>query len=159
MSESNSQQRHTARWVALGAILIALAGVFLFANSLYVLLWTGSFPHYLDFLKYAAFPSGERPAPQSRNSAQLNIDFGNGKIRAFKGEVETGMTIISALRIAGEIGRFDAVTDERGRVVDIDGFKIGDAKRWQAYVNNRPASDLPGHIEIKPGDKITLRYE
>lgn len=149
MPESDPQQRHTARWAALGAILIALAALLFFSKS----------PLRLNFLKYAVSPSGEQPAPQSRNSAQLNIDFGNGKIRAFKGDVETGMTIISALRIAGEIGRFDAVMDERGRVVDIDGFKAGDAKRWQAYVNNRPASDLPGHIEIKPGDKITLRYE
>lgn len=149
MPESDPQQRHTARWAALGAGLIALAALLSFARL----------PLHLDFLKYAAPQSGEQPERQSGNSARLNIDFGNGKIRAFKGEVETGMTIISALRIAGEIGRFDAVTDERGWVVDIDGFKAGDAKRWQAYVNNRPADDLPGHIEIKPGDKITLRYE
>lgn len=149
MPESDPQQHHMARWAALGAVLIALAALLFFTRS----------PLRLNFLKYAASPSGEQPARQSRNSAQLNIDFGNGKIRAFKGEVETGMTIISALRIAGEIGRFDAVTDERGRVVNIDGFKADGAKHWQAYVNSRPADGLPGHIELRPGDRIILRYE
>ncbi len=150
MPESDPQQHHTTRWVMLGAILIVLAVLMLFAGS----------PARLGFLKYAYTPSsGGQPAEQRNNRAQLSIDFGNGKVRAFKGEVETGMTIISALRIAGEVGRFDAVTDDRGQVVNIDGFKNDGTKHWGVYVNSQPASDLPGHVELKAGDRITLRYE
>jgi hypothetical protein len=150
MPEPNPQQHHTTPWVILGAVLITLAVFMLFSGS----------PSRLDFLKYAYTPSsGGQPAQQSNNGAQISIDFGNGKIRAFKGGVETGMTIISALRIAGEVGRFDAVTDDRGQVVDIDGFKNDGTKHWGVYVNSQPISDLPGHIELKAGDRITLRYE
>lgn len=112
---------------------------------------------YRDFTGY--FASSSPPLVRQFRSARVTIDFGNGTKRAFEGESQAGMTIISALRLSGDAGQFKITTDERGAIVSIAGVRNASGKRWRVYRNGLIGEDLPGHIGIEAGDRITLRYE
>lgn len=111
-----------------------------------------------DFQTYfSTLPAPRRDSPS--RPVRVTIDFGNGKKRAFEGGVETGMTIISALRASEAAGRFEARLDERGGVVRIAELERSGLKQWRVYLNSAAIQDLPGHIEIRSGDRIVFRYE
>lgn len=112
---------------------------------------------YRDFTGYVA--STSPPSVRQFRSARLTIDFGNGAKRAFEGKSQAGMTILSALRLSGDAGQFKITTDERGVIVSIAGVKNVSGKRWRVYQNGTAVGDLPGHIGVESGDRITLRYE
>jgi len=134
-------------WYLLVGVATAAAAVIFFGNDSF----------YRDFTGYFAPPPTVREV--SNGAARLTLDFGNGKRRAFAGTVESGMTILSALRAAEIAGRFSAFTDERGTLVEVAGIRNNAAGRWRVYRNNVAVGDLPGHTEIQPGDRIVLRYE
>lgn len=134
-------------WVITIAVGLAAVFMIFLANEQF----------YQDFQTYFSTPAApRRPAAYG---ARLTIDFNNGQTRAFAGEIEPGMTVLSALRASEIAGAFSALTDERGRVVEIAGLKNRGAARWQVYLNELPLGDLPGHIEIQTGDVIVFRYE
>ena len=141
------RQHHNGYWViVLGGFFGAVALIF-FQNDAF----------YRDFTGYFTFT----PSPSARQfrSVRLTIDFGNGTQRAFEGASESGMTILSALRLSGDTGKFKIITDARGVLVSIAGVGNAPAKRWRVYVNGSMVEDLPGHISLQAGDQITLRYE
>ncbi len=141
------QQHHNGYWViVVGGFLGAVALIF-FQNDAF----------YRDFTGYFTL-SPPPPARQFR-SARVTIDFGNGTKRAFEGESQAGMTILSALRLSGDTGRFKIATDERGAILSIAGVRNALGKRWRVYRNDSMVQDLPGHIGVAAGDRITLRYE
>lgn len=141
------REHNSAYWVIAGAGFLAAVAFIFFQNEAF----------YRDFLQYASVPPSP-PAAEFR-AARLTIDFGNGTKRAFEGESDNGMTILSALRLSGEAGQFESMADARGQIVSIAGVKNGSGKRWRAYRNGVAATDLPGHIEVQPGDRIVFRYE
>lgn len=109
-----------------------------------------------DMQRYAASP----PLLLSlRHPVRLTIDFGGGVRRAFLGEVQPGMTLVSALRAAADVGRMEFTLDKGGAVVAIGGIAAGTGGRWRAYRNGTAVADLPGGIDIRPGDQIILRRE
>lgn len=110
-----------------------------------------------DFARYFTFVEPPKSAPLQ--SVRVTIDFGNGTKRAFLGETEGGMTILSALRASGEAGRFEAATDVRGNLLAIAGIGAAGPKGWRVYLNGAGVDDFPGHVEVGPGDKIEFRYE
>ena len=110
-----------------------------------------------DFERYVTLMGPLEAAPPK--PVRVTIDFGNGTKRAFLGETEKGMTILSALRASGEAGRFEAATDDRGKLLAIAGIGAAGKGGWGVYLNGTSVDDLPGHVEIGPGDKIEFRYE
>lgn len=135
--------------LVIAAFLLALVLIFS---------WNNSF--YYDMQSYATSPSlaplgSVKPAGLGR----LLIDFGNGEKLAFEGEVRVGMTVLSALRAAESAGSFKILTDERGRVVEIDGVKNNSHRRWRALLNGSLVADPPGGTAISAGDKISFKYE
>lgn len=141
------REHHPAYWVIAGAGFLAAVALIFFENDAF----------YRDFLEYVR--TSPPPPIAGFHTARITLDFSNGSKRAFEGESRAGMTILSALRLAGEAGRFGIVTDERGQIVAVAGVKNGARKQWRAYRNGAAATDLPGHTEIKAGDRIVLRYE
>lgn len=133
-------------WTIAVAVFLAAVAVIFFQNEAF----------YRDFLGYFSFAPSVVSQPRT---ARLTIDFGDGTKRAFEGQVAGGMTIISALRVSQAAGQFEAVTDNRGQVIDIAGVKNGNKKRWEVYRNGDAVAELPGHVEIRPGDKLVFRYE
>lgn len=95
----------------------------------------------------------------SNNVGHVTIDFGNGRMRAFEGQVQSGMTILSALNVSSRAGKFDAKADERGRIVNIDGVKNNSGKRWQTYLNETIVHSEPADTLIRGGDDIAFRFE
>lgn len=141
------REHHHAYWVITGGGFLAVVALIFFQNEKF----------YRDFLEYVKTPPP--PSIAGFHTARLTIDFGNGSRRAFEGESRAGMTILSALRLAGEAGRFSIVTDARGQIVAVAGVKSGARNQWRAYRNGAAVADLPGHTEIRAGDRIVLRYE
>src|SRR3989344_900559 len=138
------QEHNNAYWFIVGAGFIGAVALIFFQNEAF----------YRDFLTYARVPP---PPPVAElRSARLTIDFGNGTKRAFEGESGTDMTILSALRLSGEAGGFESMTDARGQIVSVAGVRNSGGKRWRVYRNGTVAADLPGHIDVEPGDRITL---
>lgn len=138
-------------------IYLGVAVVAFFLATAFIFSWNSSFNS--DFRSYFSFPA-------SPNGSRLNahgrlvVDFGNGRKRAFEGEVRTGMTVLLALRAAEKAGNFKTVLDERGRIVDIAGVKNNGEKRWRADVNGQPVTNGSlGSTAISAGDKIMVRYE
>lgn len=141
-----AKKKNIVNWtIFLAAFFLALGFIF-FENDLF----------YRDFAEY--FSSFAPPAPEV-SPTRVTIDFGNGKRRAFEGEVERGTTAVLALRASEAAGGFHAVTDDHGRIVSIAGVKNDDGRKWRAYRNNAFVGDIPGNVEIGPGDRITFRYE
>lgn len=89
--------------------------------------------------------------------ARVTIDFGNGKKRAFKGEVVEGMTVYDALVASREVGGF-SLSFKGDAINEIDGVK-NNSHIWRSYVNGKPLADLPQFEEIKPGDEIVFKFE
>src|SRR3989344_7308284 len=89
------------QWVILLAAFAAAIGVIFFQNDKF----------YEDYRGYIA---GIPSAPGSGNGllTRVTIDFGNGTKRAFQGPVETSMTLLAALRAAGDAGEFTVTTDD-----------------------------------------------
>ena len=133
-------------WLIFLAVFLAAALVIFFQNESF----------YRDYVKIFSPPFSESSPSRP---VRLTIDFSNGEKRAFKGRAASGMTIVSALRVSQDIGRFAVVIDKGGRITDIAGVKNSAYKKWGIYVNKAPVNDLPGHIEIVPGDKIVFKYE
>ncbi|MBI4132435.1 MAG: hypothetical protein HY474_02270 [Candidatus Sungbacteria bacterium] len=140
------QEHRSAYWVVvLGGFLAAVALIF-FQNEAF----------YRDFLTYLRI---EPSPPAASRPARLTIDFGGGRKRAFEGQIEEGMTILAALRRSGEAGEFAVLTDARGEITAVAGIRSSAAKRWRIYRNGAAVTDLAGHVELQPGDRIEMRYE
>lgn len=112
---------------------------------------------YRDFIGY--FSGQSQLDIRKFRHASLTIDFGDGRKRAFRGETESGMTILSALRRSSEVGGFKNAVNKGGVITAVGDVVNSGNKQWRAYRNGMPVAGLPGHEEIWPGDKIILRYE
>lgn len=142
-----ARKKHPSRlyWsITIGFTLIVVVVVF-FENEAF----------YREFLAISARPA---PAPGFTASARLTIDFGDGTKRAFEGQADN-LTILSALRVSQQAGKFDVRTDRQGAVTAIAGVENSGLRRWQAYRNGRALDDMPGHVEVQAGDRVTFRYE
>lgn len=89
--------------------------------------------------------------------ARLVVDFGNGKKRAFRGEVVSGMTVYDALAAAREAGGLTVAF--RGDAVEEIGGVKNNSHEWRYYVNGKPAASVPQFEEVKPGDEVVFRFE
>lgn len=142
-------QKTFVYWVLLFAVFFsAVVGIIMATNS------------FSD--DYWRYFSNQTPATISKPPAEtvhLQIEFGNGKKRAFRGRNAEGLTALAALRMAGQVGNFGVETDERGELVKIADIKSVKGQEWKFLLNGQPARDLPGHIEISSGDRVVFRYE
>lgn len=145
-AKANLHKSEFLYWAIVIAVFLAAVAAIFYENEVF----------YQEFLGYFSFSS---PTPALFHPARVTIDFGNGKKRAFEGRVESGMTIFSALRASQDAGGFEIITDNRGRVVAVNGVKNVREKQWGLYMNGVSITTLPGNIEIQPGDRIVFRYE
>lgn len=101
----------------------------------------------------------EQSVSQKKNGggAHVLIDFGNGKKRAFRGEVVRGMTAYDALVASREVGGF-SLSFQGDAINEIDGVK-NNSHIWRSYVNGTPITGLPQFKEVKAGDEIVFRFE
>lgn len=133
-------------WTVLIAFFFGALAFIFYENELF----------YRDYAGYFYMPL--RP-PSQFPPVRVTIDFPGGQKRAFEGQVASNITIIAALRAAQYAGRFEVEIDQRGRVTAINGIRNSSGRSWEVYVNKMPISDLPGHIEVGPGDKVVFEYK
>ncbi len=136
-------------WLAVAAAFIAAVGVIFTAND------SLQSEHHKNFSALPT-PAIQELRPQT---VRLQIEFANGRKRAFRGQAQAGMTVLSALRASAEAGGFSVRTDERGLIVEIGNDRNSAAQRWAFFLNAERRADLAGHVELKAGDKMVFRYE
>lgn len=93
--------------------------------------------------------------------ASLEVDFGDGTRREFRGEVVPDMSVLEALAYAAEAADMHlayAPTRAGIRVAAIGGKKSESRARWTFYVNGRKGEDPMTHL-IHPQDEVEWRYE
>ncbi len=97
--------------------------------------------------------------PASKD-ALLVINYGDGKIRKFKGPIEQGAKIWDLLQQAIAVGGINVKITDTFVPESIDGFQNdGNGKNWSLYVNNAKQKFTPFEINTKPGDEITFKFE
>jgi len=95
--------------------------------------------------------------------AELFIDFGNGKIRRFRGDVVEDMKVLDALNQSSIAGDFKVETADHESEVYVE--KIAGVEnsnhdvKWMCYVNGK-ATHLPlDKQELKARDRIEFKFE
>lgn len=93
-------------------------------------------------------------SPESSEEAWLTIDFGNGRVRAFRGVVIPQMNARVALLAAAESAGFEVVFDpQTGEVRAINGSD----GRWEVAKEGDGISSVPATISVAAGDRLLLR--
>ncbi|MBI2635285.1 MAG: hypothetical protein HYW79_01955 [Parcubacteria group bacterium] len=91
-------------------------------------------------------------------SVVLTIDFGNGKIRSFEGDIVKNETPIDTLIQASKAGDFSYRLDEKSNLSAIESFVKNSEKSWYWYLNGKKMLK-PYEIFLQDGDKISIIYE
>lgn len=97
------------------------------------------------------------------DTARIEIDYGS-KRRAFEGEVLSDMSILEALLAASRGGGFEvryALLGDKTDIMKIEDFtEDGLDGQWHFYINQKEILVNEIHkIKIKPGDKISAKFE
>jgi hypothetical protein len=93
--------------------------------------------------------------------AALTVDFGDGTIRTFRGEVVAGMTPIDALLFASKSANLDlsySMGQKPISVTSIGGKGAGKKGNWVFYINGAKGDD-PTQYSVSPGDEIIWKFE
>lgn len=93
--------------------------------------------------------------------ARLRMDFGDGTVREFRGEVVPDMKVLHALQYSAEAGSILLSVKETAKgahVAVLDGKKAEKKKQWVFYVNGAKGEDPAAHA-VQPRDFIEWRYE
>lgn len=102
----------------------------------------------------------QAPAVSSNKEAIVVIDYGNGKIRRFKGPALEQSKVWDLFQQAIAIGGINVEITDRFVPLEIGGFKNGDnGKQWNLYVNNVKKKFSPFKVVVKPGDEIVFKFE
>ena len=136
-------------WFIVGlTILIALAVLF-YANSNF----------YQEFTKTTEEVHNYAiPQKTKISHAIVELDFGNGKKRAFRGEVD-GETygFKYSLDLIAKVGKFN-YREKNGWIDNLSGIG-GTPGLWNIYRNGAPAEKLLHKLTVTGGDKYVLRFE
>ncbi len=97
---------------------------------------------------------------QSIKEAIVALDFGNGKIRRFKGPIENDAKAWDLFQQAIAVGGINVEVSDHFVPTIIDGIKDGaGGKYWSLYVNNVKQKFAPFEINVKSGDEVVFRFE
>ena len=97
---------------------------------------------------------------QSLGEAIVELDFGNGKIRRFKGPIENNARAWDLFQQAIAVGSINVEISDHFIPRVIDGIKDGaNGKHWSLYVNNVKQKFAPFEIQVKSGDEVVFRFE
>lgn len=145
----NREINNSLSWLIVGlAVLIALAVLFYANNNFYQEFITDS----KSLQNYAI------PKKTKTDHALVELDFGNGKKRAFKGEVD-GRTydLKSSLELIAQEARF-AFREKNGRIEKLADISNASGV-WKIYKNGEKTSRPLQELTITGGDKYVLRFE
>lgn len=91
--------------------------------------------------------------------ANLTIDFGDGRIRVFEGDIIENENIFDVLSQAAKAGKFSYKLDENSNLASIEKLLGNNKKNWHWSVNGIKINKPIGEVIVKPGDKILIKYE
>ncbi len=97
---------------------------------------------------------------QSSKEAIDALDFGNGRVRRFKGPIENNAKVWDLFQQAIAVGGINVEVSDHFVPRIIDGIRDGDSgKHWSLYVNNVKQKFAPFEIQVKSGDEVVFRFE
>lgn len=99
-------------------------------------------------------------SPELFKEATVAIDYGNGKVRTFKGPIGENARIWDAFQQAIAAGGIDVAISDHFIPEKINGLENGaGGKHWNLYVNDIKQKFSPFEIQVKPGDEMVFRFE
>ena len=145
----NKEINNNLSWLIVGlTVLIALAVLF-YANNNF----------YQEFIINSKLLSSYTiPKNAKVKHALIELDFGNGKKRAFRGEVDdTIYDLKSSLEIIAKEAKF-TFREKNGRIEKL--ADIGNASGvWKIYQNGQVVNQSLQELTVTGGDKYVLRFE
>ena len=141
--------KNNTAWLIVGvAILIALVVLF-YANSNF----------YQELIKTSEeMHNYAIPQKTKDHNAIVEFDFGNGKKRAFRGEVNGKIYGFKySLDLIAKVGKF-TYREKNGWIDNLAGVG-GAAGVWNVYRNGKPAEKSLPKLTVTGGDKYVLRFE
>lgn len=91
--------------------------------------------------------------------ANLTIDFGNGQIRVFEGDIIENENLFDVFSQAAKAGKFSYKLDENSDLASIEKLLSDNKKNWHWRINGIKISKPISEFIVKPGDKILIKYE
>lgn len=136
-------------WLTVGITVLVALTILLYANNNFHQEFTETNEKMLD---YAI------PKKTKTGQALVEFDFGNGKKRAFKGEVDGGTYGFKySLDLIAKVGKF-TYKEKNGWIDHLAG--VGGASGiWNIYKNEKPADKSLHRLTVTGGDKYLLRFE
>lgn len=102
----------------------------------------------------------QTPTASLSKTTLVAIDYGNSKIRRFKGPVSEETKAWDLFQQAISVGGINVEIADHFVPQNIDGLKNGkDGKQWNLYVNNAKQKFSPFEVQVKPGDEVVFKYE
>lgn len=100
------------------------------------------------------------PLIKKTPEAMVLLDYGNGKVRRFKGPIIENARAWDLFQQAIAIGGINVEITDHFVPQNIDGFENGEkGKTWNLYVNNVKQKFAPFEVQVKPGDEVVFRFE
>lgn len=88
--------------------------------------------------------------------AILILNYGKGKERWFKGEVQEKMNLLTVFEALNYYENLDFKANSK--IVSIEGIENNGKNQWKCYLNGKEIENLK-ETEIKPKDKIICEYK
>lgn len=144
---NNINVKQTVLWIFTGAIIVGGLSYF------------GLSPRF----------AGDADKPQNKNLKYsengkerylLKLDFGNGKIRKFSGDMggETAKAW-DLLQIASAQSSVEVEIEGKFIPRSIDGVKNSEQGKWVLYVNGVKQNSGPFEVIVERGDTVEFKYE
>lgn len=136
-------------WILVGLTVFIALVVLFYANSNFY----QEFINTSESLNNYAIPKNSKA-----EHAFVELDFGNGQRRAFRGEVD-GATygLKDSLELISKVADF-TFREKNGRIENLAG--VGNAPgSWKIYKNGEPHNQPLPQLTITKGDKYVLRFE
>lgn len=145
----NKELNNNVSWLIVGLTVFIALVILFYANSNFY----QEFTNTSESLNNLAIPKSAK-----MEYALIELNFGNGKRRAFRGAVDGGIyDLKSSLELIAKEADF-TFREKNGRIENLAGVKSAPGA-WKIYKNGQPHSQPLQQLTVAGGDKYVLRFE
>jgi len=159
-SRKNSLYRILS-WIILGGVLLQI-GIALWNRYCLDYIREILLENHLELHNKAYHSSSFKENPfKEKPLARLLIDYGNGKKRAFEGEVVEGLNLKFLLEILAQDKKisYKLRKTQKGLILEsLEGIK-NNSKQWRCYLNGNLVEKDLEKVFIEPGDEVRLVFQ
>lgn len=145
----NKELDNNVSWLIVGLTVFIALVILFYANSNFY----QEFTNTSESLNNLAIPKNAKA-----EYALIELNFGNGKRRAFRGGVDGGVyDLKSSLELIAKEADF-TFREKNGQIENLAGVKNAPGA-WKIYKNGQLHSQPLHQLTVASGDKYVLRFE